>query len=274
MEDAATEDLSLVPTKEFFKPVLVISAPITPEMAEILNIAWVFDSHGNPQRFEGAVKLAEGELSGPTLTLAGKVTAPVEIKTEKIAHFAVFKVEDALHLRMRAHLQDKGVEGIVSLLEFLAALNKQPYTATVIEAQGSLLQMSGLPKPDENGMYDEKPAIVRSTSYRIGRAPHGIKARVLSLAIDGGYIGGWSCNAEAIKDAPDHAKFGGVPLSDQSTVYASEEDAVSRAKLSLEKFVTALQQDIANPQEKKAVEQLLEWCGSKAAPTPFEVGVH
>lgn len=270
MSDARTEGLEMVPTKDFFKPVLVISSPITKEMAEVLNAAWVFDQHGNPQRFEGTLKLAEGELSGATLTLVGKVADPIEIRTEKIAHFSVFKIEDKLFMRIRAHLQDKGVEGLVSIFQFLAGLNKGAYIAQITESQGTLPgTLVGKPKPDENGEYSEDEAARLNVHFKIGRAQKGLKAEVLTLEVDGGWVYGWMCKGEGLRDASDEVKFGGQTLNEDCPIVASENEAIEKAKKGLAIFAMALSRAASKADEKTAVEGLLTWCGEK--PVPFDV---
>lgn len=151
---AKTEDLSMVPTKEFFKPVLVIVAPLTRENAILLRCEYLYDPAGNPHHFEGTHR-PEGELSGAALVLAGTMVPAVEFKTEKVAHFGIFRVEKkGLSVRMRAHLPETGEEDLVKLFRFLSTLNKEGYTVTVTDAQGSLYTTLSTERGDDVALAD------------------------------------------------------------------------------------------------------------------------
>jgi hypothetical protein len=149
---ATTESVDLVPTKKFFKPVIVITAPIEADNAELLGVRYLFDEKGNPRPFEGAHHLAD-ELAAASVVFKSKSHGPVTIKTEKVAKLSLSRVEKkGMELKLRIHLPEDKTK-LFELLEFLSDLNKEGYTLTVTAAQRSLLEE----KPKE-----EKPEPVQT----------------------------------------------------------------------------------------------------------------
>lgn len=146
LEKAKTEALNMVPTKEFFKPVLVLVAPLTYENAQLLRCDYLFDANKNPHQFEGTHR-PEGELSGAFLQLGGLMVG----KTELVGRFGVFLEKKELQLRLRSHLLELKKEALVDLFGFLSSLNKEGYSLTVTDTQGSLLA-------DQLGGSAAKPA--------------------------------------------------------------------------------------------------------------------
>lgn len=200
LADATTTDVSLVPTKKFFKMVLVIEAPCTAEQADILGMGWLFDQGANPREFGGNVK-AVGEEANAEITLTGKATAGVTILTERVAHISMARIEKTgMILAARIHLPEVKPKKLVELLEFLSTMNKTPFELIVTPAQRSMdfggapassefgKDENGLPLPNAQGMYDVMAASVRNfTDDKF------VVAAIATIEIEGGFIGGWNC---------------------------------------------------------------------------------
>lgn len=199
LTDCKTIDVSMTPTKRFFKPVLQFAAPIDPERAELLGAAHLFDAAGNPRQFDGTYKV-HGELAAPNLELKPKKGPAASIKTEKVAHFSFSREEKkGMRLTMRVHLPEDETQ-LLALLNMLATLNKEGFTLTVIDAQRSLIekprqepvagdQKYTPPVHDQHGNYDATAAVSRP----FDEGP--IKAKILTLDVDGGFIFGWEFKA-------------------------------------------------------------------------------
>jgi hypothetical protein len=261
MDDANTEDLSMVPTKEFFKPVLVMVAPLTPENAQLLKCEYLFDHAGNPHEFEGTHKLA-GELSGALITLAGKVVEPAEFTTEKVAHLGIFRSEKkGMRVRMRAHLPEIGEADLIKLFRFLSTLNKQGYQLSVSDAQLGLdLQGKGTGGRDDPA--HRWPVAGAGGAYSLekcSRSPFSVKkpkliADVLTIQVeDDQFLGAWSCEAH-FKTA---AYNGGRIPNIRDVVYSSRQAAIAAAVRDLWEFHRSILVD--GDAEAKALEKLRDY---------------
>jgi hypothetical protein len=239
LESAKTADVSLTPTKKFFKPVLVLDAPLTIECAALLECAYLFDGAGNPHHFEGHHKL-EGELSGAIVDIAGKVTTPVTLTTEKVAHVACYRAEKkGMRVQLRIHLPEDEAK-LVELLHFLASLNKEGFTATVTPAQGTLIGvLAGTepPREDETFRY---PVADRSTSefpiQAAAKQPFtskNLEMRLYSMEIaEDLYISGWSLNWKK-------KVAGGSPLVANKKLHPNSREAFREAAIEAHQFLLA-----------------------------------
>ena len=255
---ASTERLEFVPTKKFFKPVLVITAPVTLEEGELLRCEYLWNDKGLPRDFDGSHKLT-GELPGAKLSLCGESRSEV-IDTEKVAHFTLFR-QDGMRLRLRAHLPEN--EQLLELLSFLSELNKDGFKLVVRDAQVSLLgenaggDSSGerqspperYPEPDLNGFFDPKDAVARPFSNK------KLKCTIYTLETKDGFLFGWSLNASAMKDA----KTGGRDLNTSHATLPSESQAREHAVAEALAFITDENFHIEGKAEEKAVSDLKDY---------------
>jgi hypothetical protein len=262
IDGVTTGQLNMVPTKEFFKPVLVLNAPLDTEDALLLGVDYLFDVHGNPRPFEGTHKLL-GDLPFAEVTFAGKVTGAVTMRTEKLAHFACYIEEKkAMMLRFRLHFPEDKTK-LADLLEFLSTLNKEAFSVTLIPQQIGLPGVGGkYPEADEDGMYPDKSATTRPFSFRIGRHATGIKGFAATLELKDGFIGGWSCNASGLTDS-EADNIAGRAFSSELTICPSENEALEHAVRELWEFATNILSRAAKAKnEMAALDLLLEWCST------------
>lgn len=247
IEDVATGEVSLVPTKKFFKPVLVLVAPLTIEGAAVLECSYLFDPSGNPYPFEGSHKLS-GAVSGAVLTFTSKISGSVEIATEKVVHFALSIAEkQGMELQFRAHLPESE-EKLIELLHFLAKLNKEKFGVIVSPRQVSVFEIPGDAAVDRSAAREWPFNILSGRSSAISGA-------VRVLEVEGLWIGGWECKAHGLKTP----KAGGVQLTRDRPAFQAEAEALKWATEGLLDFV---KMDLAGegPKELKAVAELVDWC--------------
>lgn len=226
--EASTTGVDLTPTKSFFKPVLVISAPVEKgNTADLLGIDYLFTENGKPYLFEGTHKLS-GELPGAGLVLKSK-HHEMELDAEKVCHFAVsIEEKKALRVQVRIHLPE-GRDMLYKLLDFLADLNKDPFTVTITDRQASLLGKGKLevtsdplemgdkdhewPVAKKNGEYPDK----RATSFPFSSTNGAIVLFVLqveddkfawgySIAWRGSSVGSAKLHFDRHTDSSVHAK--------------------------------------------------------------------
>jgi hypothetical protein len=237
LESAKTADVSLTPTKKFFKPVLVLDAPLTIEAAALLECAYLFDGAGNPHHFEGHHKL-EGELSGALVDIKGQVTDPVSLKSEKVAHIACYRAEKkGMRVHLRIHLPEDEAK-LVELLHFLASLNKDGFTATVTDQQGTLIGVlvdDQQPRDDGTFRYPVPNAKGEYPIEAAAKQPFTNKSldiRLYSILIEEGlYLRGWMVNWKN-KVARE------VPLSqDAGAGYADSQSAFRSAAIEAHRFL-------------------------------------
>jgi len=194
LPDANTSDVSLVPTKKFFKMVLVIEAPCTPDQADLLGLGWLFDQASNPREFGGTVK-AVGELPQAEITLAAKTIPALSIRTERVAHVSMARIEKhGMILTARIHLPELKAKKLVELLEFLSTINKESFELVITPAQRTIFEggafekdENGLPLPNAEGMYDANLATLKPYDNKF------VVATLATLEVPGGFIGGWNC---------------------------------------------------------------------------------
>ena len=140
LNDAKTNGVDLIPTTNFFKPVIVLDAPISLSQAKLLGCEYMFTSEGESVSFQGSFQLV-GEIQAAEVTLAGKSTKAVTFKTQKIAKFALFLEEKTgMRLRVRIHLVEDEKK-LIELLHFLAKLNKDPFNVSIVDRQRSMNEL-------------------------------------------------------------------------------------------------------------------------------------
>lgn len=195
LDAASLDGVPLIPTKDFFKAVLVISAPACAADAALLGAEWIFDADGNARLVDGAIKL-HGELAGAQLTI-GTPTLERVIKTEKVGRFAFYREEKiGMFIRLRAHLPE--AEPLGELVAFLAAINKSPFRIVVSPAQGTLIRVEvatligkGDPEykpaaPSEDGHFDVEKASKRP--FQQGK----LKVVVFVIETEQGFRSSWT----------------------------------------------------------------------------------
>ncbi len=259
LPEATTVSVNMVPTKKFFKAVLLIEAPISVEQAGLLHCEFLFDAAGNARAFEGAYR-PSGDLSGAVVTVSGKSTAAVVLKTEKVAHFALQREEKkGMTVTVRIHLKEGEPEELLPLLQFLNTLNKGTFEAKIEDSQIPLIRTEGdgkddpnvtYPQPDESGLY----SVSRATVRPFGHKKPALKAELQLMTLEDGFISGWMIQAGFEKPSA-----GGEALLTRSTVFASEREAFEHAGRELLAFTrqdTFLRNGKA---EDKAYGALLSW---------------
>jgi hypothetical protein len=257
LESAKIENVALVPTKAFFKPVLVVSAPATVEEAKLFCADWLFDDGGLPRSIDGAVKL-HGALAGAMVELIGAHQTR-EVGSEEVAHVAFYREEKkAMRIRLRIHFPEDARLG--DLLEFLAELNKAEFRVTVTDRQGSLVpRLAGrevvvselsdiVATADADGFYDERYASVRP--FKEGK----IEAAILVLETAEGFRSGWRLVSKLTGADPLTA---GEVLSTDRLALPSELDARTLACREMWLRLPILKPK--GPKEQKQVAALDAW---------------
>lgn len=217
LKQATTAEVNLVPTKPFFKPVLVIECAITKDEAVIFGAGWMFDVNGNPHNFDNAVKI-HGDLPQAQVTIAGRA-----YQVEKVAHFSVARVEKKnAVLTLRIHFSED--EPVTGLLEYLASINKDPFPVTIMDRQLSFVS-SGVvgredpgwkpAEPDADGKFDMRRATSRPFSHKL------LSASIFYLETAEGFRAGWSFICRFAEPWE-----GGEVISISSRAYAAESESV------------------------------------------------
>lgn len=237
---AKTEGVDLTPTKRFFKPVLVIAAPLSIEDARTLDCDYLFDDGGNARPFEGTHKLA-GELANAHITLHGEVSGDVTFKTEKIAHMGCFREEKTgMKLQMRAHLPEDEA-ALIELLHFLSKLNKDGFTLTIAPGQRTLPGVLGDDMPSPGPGLFKFPQADLDGFYPVALAAKmplknkNCEAYIAVMEVeDGEWISSWSVNWKK-------RDVGGNDLRTDSEIYPERPAALEAAARSAWTFLLALQ---------------------------------
>ncbi len=118
--------------------VLVLEAPVTVDMADMLKCRYLYTLNDQPVKFEGSIKLPlelgedEGELSLSLITGARVTLRPLKIHNFKVSHVNDLR----LGVEFRAHF--KGVADGQQINEFLHATNKTEFVCWVGSTQGEL----------------------------------------------------------------------------------------------------------------------------------------
>jgi hypothetical protein len=267
LQGCRTAALNMVPSKEYFKPVLIIDGPLTIEMAGILECSYLFDQHGNPHPFEGK-HYPEGALPGAEVRLAGS-QAEIQFTSQKVAHLAVYREEKTgMRLQVRIHLPEDDAK-LHHMIDVLANLNKSTYTATIKDRQVSLFEgdtEDGFPVPDSAGQYARGRAISLPFKYRIGKHSAGLVGEIMVLEVRSGFIAGWNCVGHHLTACTD-VNASGQSLSTELPAFSSEKAAIESAATALLEFAAKLEDQIAAAggpaNEAKAIAALKDWCFQK-----------
>lgn len=188
LEEATTEMVNMVPTKEFFKPVLVITAPLDRSGAELLGCDYLFDPAGNPVKFDGTHKL-QGELPGAAISLGGRLVDVYTAASEAVRHFACYVLEKkGLRVRVRIHLPELAEDNLLRLLSFLTTLNKEAFTLTVTPAQKTLVDM--LVNTEQAATAEQKVEL-EASHLHYGDGNSKLVAMVAIAETAGGFHYGW-----------------------------------------------------------------------------------
>jgi len=249
LEDAATADVNLVPTKKFFKPVIVITCPLSRDAAKALECDYLFDKAGNVHTFEGSHQLS-GELSGPDLTFVSQISGSVTIKTEKVVHFSMSRIEKVgLQLRFRSHIPEDKEDELIELLRFLAKLNKEKFTVTIIPRQGALVEVL-----TDGTAKDATDTTEHPFRIHIGKRPAIIGS--VWVKKDGDeYLGGWEVKCIGLKGSPADGK----PIAHDSRKFPTEAEAFRLAVECVLWYAREIDHD-GSPKEIRAVGDLVDWC--------------
>lgn len=250
LEECTTVGLNLVPTKKFFKPVIIISSPLSRESAELLKVDHLFDRAGNPVHFEGSYKPG-GELSGAEITFRSLHSGEVLVKTEKVAHVSCYLVEKkGLSVQFRAHLPDADdtKERLSELLDFLSQINKDKFTVQVNDRQGSLVPIMA------TGPLSTRDAQTMDFSILIGKRT-AIVGSVFVKPLDSHFISGWEAKGSGLKSQP----AGGRALDADSLLHDTEAAALRAAVEGLLWWAKEDHHD-GSPKEIRAIGDLVDWC--------------
>lgn len=244
LEEGKTGNVSLVPTEKYFKPVLVLNAPLTPQTAALIGASWAFDQFGNPQPFKGSISLTI-EIPRAIITLRGEITGEIRLIGETVKHLSVYVQENSgLRVNMRIHLPEDKAQ-LTEMLDFLSKLNKEKFTIQVepesllVGTQPDVPQtVNAVEHPFRIELSKNKPAMIGS---------------VKTFPTGGGFIGSWECKGIGLTGSP----AGGQAANDDSPVFEKETGACEWAAGELMNF---LKYKIApNAREVKAVAQLCDW---------------
>lgn len=215
----------MFPTKKFWKPVLVVEAPIETDQAELIGALYLWDANGNPVDFEGTHKL-HGELSGPEVTLKG-LTETMVTKAEKVGRFAIWRAEKkGMMLRVRIHFPETDEARLSELIRMLAQINKDGYDVMVCDEQLPLVPTAVrddpnfvFPKPGLDGLYDYNVCTKRPFNSK------HITAVLEELEVEEGFLCGWHLK---ITNKDGSEKVDQRFLSDSTPVYKSQVEARER----------------------------------------------
>lgn len=249
LSGATTEGVHMVPTKQYFKPVLVITAPLDRSHAALLGCEYLYDPSGNPVSFEGTHKLP-GELPGAALALGGSLIAMYTVASEKVRGFGCFVVEKTgLRVRIRIHLPELNEDALVHLLQFLTTLNKEAFTVTITPAQKTLVD--ALVNTDDQGRLADRTEIDAS-HWHFGDSKTKMVAMVSAAEVNGGWNYGWFCRWSGKRKA--EAKEELVRIQE---VQPSEMAARDRALVELLSFVGGIEP--SRGKEEAEVVNLRSW---------------
>lgn len=136
---AVIEEISLQPTEKEPKAILVVSAPLTPAIAMVLDCLEMFyDAHVTPRPFEGHVGLSH-LLKETSLTMGAETLTPDLVHKFRVNH------ESDIMLRVSCRIHLTGVTHLHMLLEGFIAMNKGTFDLEIMPRQGRLF---GEAEPD------------------------------------------------------------------------------------------------------------------------------
>lgn len=237
-----TEEVSFFPTSEFFKPVVAITASFDKSVAQVLQCDWVFDRSGNPNPFEGSVKL-HGELSGPRLTFRmAEQNLGVGVTAALIGHLSIRKIEKiGLRLAFRVHLPEQR-ESTDELLKTLAMFNKESYELTIDDSQPTLAFGGSDETPAGTDKYD--------ISVQCGKGGFVFAEITFAERAKDNWVAGWQVKANGLKSQA----AGGRLINDESDIFDSKAEAVDWAANEIFEFVATL--EVSGKKEQDAIERI------------------
>ncbi len=255
LSEAHIQGVQFVPTKAFFKPVLVFSAPADSDIAKLLDASPLYKAI-SAGVVEGNVKL-HGALPGAEVVLRGAHQERI-IKSEQVAHFTFFREDKEDRIRLRVHMKE-GDGSPSDILDFLAEINKDAFELTVQDAQGSLdgalADQSGKDdpdykpaEPDGDGFFDEERASKRP--FKDGK----IEGSIFLLETAEGFRTGWRLVAKLGGSEPV-AK--GQLLSVDRLAFPSEREALAGAAGEIWLCIPELK--AKGPREQKSIAALDAW---------------
>jgi hypothetical protein len=261
LKDAHYKSLSMVPTEDKTKPVIVLECPFTVDLAIALGSSWLFDSDQTPVNFGGSISIpidyVNAELHMGT-GRAGRV-----VKTQKIRNFNVSHAdkkeddeEDTLVLSCRVHLPNIDVEkepefsNYVETLKFLVRLNKKAIDVGIRPVQQPLFGAGPA----------EESALARVIEFKSKiKSKDAIILKISLEPVEGGFNCGYELKGVGLPNEPGI----GEQISDGSTVFESEGNAIVWACSEMLEFMgKAIDADSAD--EKKAVNTIRKWIFAQA----------
>jgi hypothetical protein len=255
LSDVSTGIMTLNPTKENLKPVIVLQSKLTTDLAARLRLAWLFDPLGNPNPFKNSVG-SELMYTGPVVHLQGGGTK-LSIQAQKIKSISVHHgdgEDKELYLQMSVHLQpvDGGdKQALAKLFEtvtFLVQLNKAAFDVSIDPAQQTLFPAENAPAPGGiQGMdFDFKA--------KVGRKD-GIVGKVMIAPAAGGmYQAGWEIRCPGFKDEP----VAGEQITEESQLFETSDAALTYGCDEVLKFMNqGLDADTTD--QDKAIETVRQW---------------
>jgi hypothetical protein len=152
---ANLDSLTLQPTEKGLKAVLLLSAPLTTDLADAIKCGFVYDSQGNPREHIKAVPLdhvirdVDVHLPSGTSEGAYDVFRPELIHSIKVTKEDEFK----LSVSMRAHVCGKNFE----LLSFAETWSKKEFEFAVTSLQNEFDFSGDNPGGTEVDMTSGRP---------------------------------------------------------------------------------------------------------------------
>lgn len=136
-EGATIDEITLQPTEKEPKAILVVSAALTPAIAEILECREMFfDGLGTPRQFEGSVGLPH-LLKATVLTLEADTLIPDLVHKFRVSH------ESDIDLGVSCRIHLTGAAYLQILLDFFTRVNKEAFDLELQGSQGELFPSAG-----------------------------------------------------------------------------------------------------------------------------------
>lgn len=141
LSGAQIKQYELTPNEQTGKGVLIVTAPLSAERAEVLGCRdMFFDEKGCARDFEGQVGIPV-ILKDTELHLAGEPYRPDTITKFKVGRDGDEETDATLYVTFRAHFTGHGNLG--ALFDFVLKKNKGEFTAVMEPLQGDLFQQKG-----------------------------------------------------------------------------------------------------------------------------------
>lgn len=257
LPEVSTKSVNLIPTKNFFKAVLVTASLLTPENADLLGCAYLFDKNGEPFPFEGAHHPA-WRMAGGTIVLAS-TGSNFENKIEKVSNLSISQNDGKMELELRVHFPMMDSKPLADLIKLLGKVNKDKYGLLIAADQGSIfgapVAVEGksdptekYPQPSPEGIYDFSVCNARPFSSRKLKA----SAFVVEVAEES-FLVGYRLDC-SFANPLEVAKM----PNDHDTVYGTHEKALKAAAGEI--FDTArLRILTTNAAESKSYDELMAY---------------